>query len=138
MQWSDIQFNPPTRTLRQFAGLWLIFFAALATWQGFMRGHLGLGLGLAVLAVTIGPLGLLKPQVVRPIYVGWMIVAFPIGWTMSRVVLGLLFYGVFTPVAFLFRLKGRDVLCRQPRPDKGTHWTPKPMPTDVRCYFRQS
>ena len=23
MQWSDIQFRPPERTLRQFAGLWL-------------------------------------------------------------------------------------------------------------------
>ena len=34
MQWSDIQFDPPRKTLRQFAGLWLVFFGGLALWQG--------------------------------------------------------------------------------------------------------
>ena len=30
MQWSDIQFNPSEKTLRQFAGLFLIIFGLLA------------------------------------------------------------------------------------------------------------
>ena len=45
MQWSDIQFHPPLKTLRQFAGLWLVFFGGLAAWQGIVLGtrHLGAG-----------------------------------------------------------------------------------------------
>ena len=39
MQWSDIQFHPPIKTLRQFAGLWLVFFGGLAIWQGTVSGH---------------------------------------------------------------------------------------------------
>ena len=138
MQWSEIQFNPPTRTLRQFAVLWIVFFAGLAVWQVGLRGHIWSGVSLAILAVTIGALGLFKPQAMRWIYVGWMIVVFPIGWTVSRIALGLLFYGVFTPVALFFKLRGRDPLCRQPSPDEDSYWTTKPMPTNVRRYFYQS
>ena len=42
MQWSDIQFRPPAKTLRQFAGLWLVCFSGLAAWEGFVRGHANL------------------------------------------------------------------------------------------------
>ena len=33
MHWSDIQFDPPRKVLRQFAGLWLLFFGGLALWE---------------------------------------------------------------------------------------------------------
>ena len=39
-----------------------------------------------------------------------MIAAFPIGWTISRLMLAALFYLVFTPMALVFRLMGRDAL----------------------------
>jgi hypothetical protein len=138
MKWSDIQFNPPARTLRQFAALWMVFFAGLAAWQAALRGHVWVGATLAILALTIGPLGLFKPQAMRWIYVTWMIVAFPVGWTVSRIALGLLFYLVFTPVAFFFKLRGRDPLHRRQCPDEGSYWTTKQMPTNVRKYFDQS
>lgn len=138
MQWSEIQFNPPTRTLRQFAALWMVFFVGLAVWQAVLRGHIWVGASLAILALTIGPFGLFKPQAMRWIYVSWMIVAFPLGWTVSRITLGLLFYGVFTPVAFFFKLTGRDLLRRRSCPDEGSYWAIKPMPTNVRRYFDQS
>lgn len=137
MQWSDIQFQPPARLLRQFAGLWLLFFSALATLQ-MMRGHESVALGLAALAITIGPLGLWRPAFMRPIYVGWMILVFPVGWVMTRVTLALLFYGLFTPMAWLFRLRGRDALDLRRRSDKESYWTSKPAPADVRRYFNQS
>src|SRR5207245_1618124 len=46
------------RQLRQFAGMWIVFFSAFACWQGFWHGHRGLSLLLAALAATVGPLGL--------------------------------------------------------------------------------
>jgi hypothetical protein len=137
MRWSDIDFRPPRKTLRQFAGLWLAFFGGLALWQGLVRGHAGLAGVFAVLALTIGPLGLVRPGWLRPIYVGWMILAFPIGWTISQVILALMFYGLFTPIALVFRLLGRDVLHRARRPGMESYWTPKPAAADLRSYFKQ-
>src|SRR5262245_52931839 len=116
MKWSDIPFDPPLTTLRQLAGLWLAFFGGLALWEGLVRGHSGLAAVFAAMAVTIGPVGLARPRWIRPIYVGWMILAFPIGWTVSQVMLALMFFGLFTPIGLLFRLLGRDPLHRARRP----------------------
>jgi hypothetical protein len=74
----------------------------------------------------------------RPVFVAWMVVAFPIGWVVSRLVLLLLFFGVVTPVALFFRVTGRDALKVKRRPGAGTYWTQKPHSADVASYFRQS
>ena len=39
MNWSDLDFAPPARKLRQFAGLWLAFFSTLAAWHGLYHGR---------------------------------------------------------------------------------------------------
>jgi hypothetical protein len=137
MQWSDIDFQPTSKKLRQFAALWLLFFGGFACQQGFLRGNAVAATVLAVAAIGVGGLGLARPDAVRPIYVAWMVLAFPIGWTVSRVILALMFFGIFTPFAVVFRLIGRDVLGLARRGAVATYWTPKPMPTDVRRYFRQ-
>src|SRR4051812_46755322 len=104
MRWSDIQFDPSRTTLKQFAGLWLVFFGGMALWQALARGHTTAGLCLAALALAIGLPGLARPEWLRPIYVGWMVLAFPIGWTVSQIMLALMFFGLFTPIALVFRL----------------------------------
>lgn len=137
MRWSDIPFSPPPRMLRQFAGLWLASFGGLAAWQGLARGRVGVAVALAGLAVVVGGLGLARPALVRPIFVGWMVLAFPIGWAVSLLLLGLVYYGLFLPIGLAFRLAGRDALKLRPRTDAPTHWTPHSAPADVRRYFRQ-
>ena len=135
MQWSDIPFKPPTRTLRQFAGLSLFVFGAAACFQGIIRHQPILAAAFATLAVVIGIPGLIRPSIVRPIYVGAMILTFPIGWTVNKIVLACMFYGLFTPIALWFRLIGRDSLSRRYRPEIATYWSVKSQPTDSSSYF---
>jgi hypothetical protein len=123
--------------LRQFAGLWLFFFGALACWHGFHLGQVGVGLALGLLATVVGVVGMVWPQAIRPIFVGWMVAAFPIGWLVSHVTLAMLFYGLFTPVGWVFRWMGRDALRLRPQPSLESYWQPKPAATDVRQYFHQ-
>ena len=137
MRWSDIQFDPPRKMLRQFAGLWLLVFGGMALWEILGRGRSGIGAIFAVLAVTIGPLGLIRPEWVRFIYVGWMVLAFPIGWTVSQIILAAMFFGLFTPIGLVFRLLGRDTLQRARRPELASYWQPKATSTDLRRYFKQ-
>lgn len=130
-------FNPTDRMLRQFAMLWIVFFGAIAARQEFHHHHHTLATVLAVLAVTLGPLGIVWPRVIRPVFVGWMVLAYPIGWVVSRIVLGTIFYGLFTPVAWVFRLMGRDVLVLKPQPQAATYWRSKPVASDQAQYLRQ-
>jgi len=137
MTFSDIPHNPSAKTLRQFAAAWLVFFLAFGAHQYFGKDHQRTGIVLGTLAVIIGLLGLIKPAVVRWIFVGWMVLAFPVGWLISQVMLLLMFYLLVTPVALFFRLRGRDLLARKPASDRQSFWVAKQTPTDPRSYFRQ-
>jgi hypothetical protein len=138
MKWSDISFTPSSRKLRQFAGLALVVFGGLAIWNGFIRDHRSIAIAFAALAAVIGPVGLIRPQTIRWVYVGWMAAVFPIGWVISQTILAIMFFGVFTAVSLIFRLLGRDALRRRAERDAVSYWQPKPIPSDVRSYLRQS
>src|SRR2546427_7841223 len=130
MTWSDIPTNPTRKVLRQFSAVWLVFFLAIGARQYLGRGHHQFGIVLGALAVVIGGPGLFKPAAVRWLFVGWMVLAFPIGWLISQIMLTLMFYGLLTPLAFILRLRGRDLLCRKPAPERPSFWPPKTTPQD--------
>jgi hypothetical protein len=123
--------------LRQFAAMWIVFFGAAAAWQRLVLHRPVLSTVLAVLAVTVGPMGVAWPRLIRPVFVGWMAIAYPIGWVVSRIILGVVFYFVFTPVAWFFRLVGRDALELKSQPTATTYWHPRPKVTDKSAYLRQ-
>ncbi len=131
---TDISRNPSQTTLRQFAGLWLLILGGLGCWH-LLRGNAASGRLLLALA-GVGIPGLIRPGLLRPLFVGWMIVVFPAGWLISRLILAVLFLGVFVPLGMWFRLHGRDVLrCR--RRSQHTHWQPKPAAPGAASYYRQ-
>ena len=136
MRWSDIPRSPSSRVLRQFAAAFLVFFGAMAGWQGVVHGRITLALIIAMIAVLVGGLGLIRPQTFRPIFVGWMILAFPIGWTISLILLAVVYYGVFLPVGLFSRLAGRDPLQLKPGHEQASYWIPNPATIDIRRYFR--
>jgi hypothetical protein len=62
----------------------------------------------------------------------------PIGWIVSHLLLGVLFFGLFTPVGLVFKLIGRDALARRYAPERASYWESKPGARDIRSYLRQS
>jgi hypothetical protein len=137
MRWSDVIAVPKPKMLRQFAGLWLIFFCGVAAWRA-RHGHEDLRAAVEVTAgLVVGIVGLVRPSAIRPIYTGWMIAAFPIGWTVSRLMVLLMFYVVFTPVALIFRVMGRDAL-RLRRSQGSSYWSVKNKAGAAETYLRQS
>jgi len=81
--------------------------------------------------------GWVRPSWLRWLFVGWMILAFPIGWTISQLLIGSMFYLVITPVALVFRVMGRDVLRRKRGKSDPTLWNIKVPPDDSRRYLRE-
>jgi len=138
MRWSDMNFVPAARTLRQFAALWILFFAGLGFWNGFRHDRWLLAFLLLGVALVVGALGIARPGWIRPVFVGWMVLAFPIGWLTSRILLAGFFYGIFTPLGLLFRLGGRDPLRRRFQGGAlATYWSAKAPARDVQAYFHQ-
>ena len=137
MTWSDLPKNPSAKILRQFAAAWLVFFGLIAARQYFHYHHQQAGITVAAIAIVFGISGLIKPTIVKWIFVSWMTLAFPIGWLISQIVLALMVFLILTPMASLLRLKGRDPLLRKPPANRSTFWLAKQTPADVRSYFRQ-
>jgi len=136
MTWRDIPWNPDRKTLRQFAGLWLAFFGLLGCWHYFGRAEHTLGAILVAVGLTLGPLGLVVPSLLRPIFVGWTILVFPIGWLVLHLCLAMIFFGLLTPLGLLFRLTRRDPLCLRLQTQASTHWQAKPAAQDARRYLQ--
>jgi hypothetical protein len=82
---------------------------------------------LAAAALT-ALLTLAKAQWLTPFNRAWM----KLGELMSRVanplMLGLIFFGVFTPTGIVMRLAGRDVLARQWDPTRKSYWVKREPP----------
>lgn len=133
----DINWNPSRKELRVFS-LLLIGFGAIVAMILFRRLESQTP-AVAVLIVTsaIGVIGLAAPPLIRPLYVVWMALAFPIGWTVSHLMMLAVYYLVLTPIGVAMRLCGRDPMQR--RFDRGTqtYWLPRTPRKDLKSYFRQ-
>jgi hypothetical protein len=131
-----IQWHPPARTLRQFGWLCAIVFGGWGAKLVVTAEASSAGWGLVAVGLTAGLLGTLYPEILRPVFVGWMILVFPIGWAVSHLLLGLLFFGVFTPVGLLLRTFGKDSL-RLQRGAASSLWQDRAQESDLRRYLRQ-
>lgn len=137
MRWSDINFRPQAKTLRQFAVLWTAFLSVLAGWQWLAHGRATSAMVLLFAGLGVGAFGLARPAGIRWLFVGLTVATFPIGWLISWLFFAALFYFVFSPLALIFRLVGRDALYRRVDKDAKSYWVEKPKAPDVRRYFRQ-
>ena len=62
------------------------------------------------LGIAFISLGLGKPIILKPFYSIWMYFAVVLGWFMTRLILGLLFYIVVSPISLISRLFGKEFL----------------------------
>lgn len=83
--------------------------------------------------------GLLLPALLKPVYKTWMTLAVIMGWVMTRVILGVLFYLLVTPIGLTARLLGKDMMdIRFDHAASRTYWIKKAKgPRDPKDYERQ-
>jgi hypothetical protein len=132
----DINWNPTCRELRQFALIWLGFFALIGIYCLWGKDSLRAAAVFWAIAAA-GSLGILWPTLLRPVYLVWMTLALPIGWTVSHLLLMVVYYLVLTPIGLLMRLFQYDPMRRQFDRQAKSYWTPHDADADKAAYFRQ-
>ena len=136
MKLSELDLNPPPRKLRQFSWIWCGVFLALAAWHS-RHGATPWTPWLAGIGVAGGVLGTVAPRAMKPAFIGLTLVGFPIGLAVNWLALTLLWYGVFTPIGLVFRLRGRDPLHRAIERGRASYWIQRGKPSPPRRYLRQ-
>jgi hypothetical protein len=99
----------------------------------------------AIVAVAVaGALTLLGVVVWRrdtfgnTFYRTWLLLFAPLAWSVSTLLLVLIFYVVLTPIAVAFRLLGRDPLKREFDRNAPSYWVKRDeTATEPSSYFRQ-
>jgi Saxitoxin biosynthesis operon protein SxtJ len=135
VRWSDV-VSPTNRVLREFGALLALAGILSGVWFG-IDGEDRILLSICGLLVVVGMGGLFWPWLLRPIFVGWMVLVYPVAWVVSIVLLAVVFFGLITPLAILFRLLGRDALSRTPCPDRESYWEELPAAPGPARYLRQ-
>ncbi len=92
---------------------------------------------LVGLGLVAGGLAWLAPRAVRPLYVGLLLITAPIGFVLSYVIMGVLFYLLITPLALVLRLVGYDPLKRKFERQAETYWVEVEQRASKESYFRQ-
>ncbi len=143
-----IDRNPDRKRLRVFALAATVVFAALGTWVYVRHNIFGadlaeetaewVGTTLWEVAAVCGLAALLVPGLLRPLYLLLTLMSLPIGWVVSHVAMGVVYYLVLAPIGLAMRLLGRDPLHRRFEPDAKTYWVRRDE-QDAKAgrYFRQ-
>ena len=71
-------------------------------------------------------------------YQAWMRLFYPIGFIVSHVMMGTIFYLILTPIGLAMRLAGHDPLQRRWDANARSYWTRHAPSRDITRYFRQS
>ena len=142
-----LNLSPERRVLRQFAWFGIVglpfltaFVVKTATGLGWgdplLWGHLAVlvVLGVAVVALVLFELGV--DLLAHGLFAALSLVAIPIGFVLSHVLIALVYYLVLTPIALVFRLTGRDVIGKQLDPDAKTYWHERAGTRPPASYFK--
>jgi len=135
MKLVEINWNPTNRQLQQF-GITCLFALPLLGWLWGGSLQIVSLLGLAGLVLAIA--GMSLPIAVKPVFLAIAILTTPIGIVISELVMLLIYFGVFLPVALVFRFSGRDALQMKLDRDARTYWQSKTQSSGAASYYRQS
>ena len=146
MKMIELNLKPETKQLRQFGFISLVAFGVIGGVVVWRNGLFGFDFGehAKTVAYTMWALGgisgllsLVAPRLNWPLYVTLIVVTYPIGFVLSYVLMGVLFYGIFTPVAIVFKLMGRDAMHRKFDPDAASYFVPHKPAASKERYFKQ-
>jgi Saxitoxin biosynthesis operon protein SxtJ len=104
------------KQLRSFGLLIGGIFALIGLWPVVVHNVDPRWWSLVVAIVLILP-ALVYPKSLFWIHKGWMAVGHVLGWINTRIILGVVFYVIVTPIGMFRRWLGRDPMGRQLRPD---------------------
>src|SRR3982074_3824533 len=106
---------------RSFGWTFTAFFILAGAYGGWHGGTASLP--MFALAALTAVLTLTRAAWLTPFNRAWMKLGELMGRVVSPVVLGVIFFAIFTPVGLVMRAFGRDTMCRRFEPGQPSYWT---------------
>ncbi|MCC6671377.1 MAG: hypothetical protein IT458_09970 [Planctomycetes bacterium] len=137
--------NPPAKQVRQFQWIAVVAFPVLALVLAWIRGlplsntltWVFLGIAALILVAELAVAELWERTLGKWLFQLLTLITMPIGMVISFVLLGLIYYGMFTPVALWFRIIGRDPMHRRIDKAATSYWHARTRQRTPASYLRQ-
>lgn len=133
-----INWHPTRKQLGDFGKIALVATALVSLLLWAIKGF-GFKWTLPILAVGLITFvaSRTSEKLTRIIYLGLTMLTLPIGFVVSFILLAAFYYLVITPIGLVFRLMGRDPLCRKFDNTTDSYWLPHKPAETIDRYFRQ-
>jgi predicted membrane metal-binding protein len=123
---------------RSFGLVFAAVFLVIALWP-FVFGRGGLRWWAAIVAAVFALLALAAPAVLAAPNRAWMKLGLLLGRIVSPIVLGIMFFAVFTPMGWVLRAMGKDPMRLKRDAAAQTYWIerkpPGPPPESLNNQF---
>ena len=111
---------------RTFGIVFAVFFSLVAVLP-LIRHHVVRTWALPLVAIFLLA-ALAAPRLLTPLNRSWTALGTLLHAVVNPLVLGILFYFVFTPFGWMLRRMGKDFLRLRPAPGAPTYWIPRRPP----------
>ena len=111
------------KSIRDFGlliGCILLVIAGFLVFKGRDINLIIISLGLSIIAS-----GFIVPFILKPFYLLWMFFAVVLGWFMTRLILGLVFYSIVSVIGISARLFGKKFLELKKSLGNNSYWNYK-------------
>jgi hypothetical protein len=120
--------QPTATELRQFGTLVGGVFGVIGLWPLVFRSE-SPRLWAMILGGLLIALGTIVPMSLKQVHGGWMKIGHVLGVINTRIILGVIYYLLITPMGLVMRLMGKDPMRRTLTQETGTYRivrTPRP------------
>ncbi len=113
------------KQLRTFGLVLALFFGAIGLVH-FLKGHTPQNYWFWGVAGLVLLVSLAIPGLIKPIYHVALFLGHILGWINTRLILGLIYFLIFTPIGLMMRLLGKDPLHRKFDKQATSYWNISP------------
>jgi len=110
------------KSLRNFGFLFAVVFLIFSL-LSFYKNHTAWHYLLPIAGIFL-LVALTMPKILWELYKLWMTFSYVLGYFVSRIILSIIFFLVFTPMAFILKLIGKDLLNIKPQ-NVDSYWVNK-------------
>jgi len=119
---------------KSFGLVFFVIFIIIALWPLLNDGNIRIW--SIIVSIIFLILGLLNSKILTPFNKLWMRLGTLLGIIVSPIVMGVVYFGIITPIGLIMKLFGKDVLNLKLDKNKKTYWTlKKKIPSKMKDQF---
>lgn len=130
----NIVYDKKIKKLQTFAYIWGFIFITIALYPLLKSGEIKVW--SAVISIMFISTAIIRPLLLLGFYNLWTKIGDFIGGIISKIIMFILYFGLFTPISIVLKLLGKDLLDKKVEKSRNSYWIErKTQPQSMKNQF---